>query len=147
MGRRTRACALFLLVLAPLAASLVLVGGASAAGVRCEEMVLADWSDNGRVDGVYPLRCYQQALAIMPTDLRDYTNASDAIHRALTRAVTATGSRGLGTEVAVGSTTQVGADETRALPLPLVLLVGVSVAVLAAGTLDHLARRRRTSRD
>lgn len=147
MGRRTRVCAGFLLLLALLAASLAVASAASAAGVRCEEKVLQDWSDNGRVDGLYPLRCYQEALAKMPTDLRDYTNASDAIHRALTRAVSSAGKRGLGSEFAVGSPLRVGADETRSVPLPLMLLAGLSVAVLAAGFLGHLARRRRNPHD
>lgn len=147
MGRRTRASALFLLLLlAPLAASLALVGGASAAGVRCEEKVLADWSDNGRVDGVYPLRCYEEALAKMPTDLRDYTNASDVIQRALTRAVSSAGKRGLGSDLAVGSATDVGSGTTRTLPLPLIALLAVSVVILAAGVLGHLTRRRRAPR-
>jgi hypothetical protein len=146
MGRRTRVSAGFLLLLASLAASLVVAGGASAAGVRCEEKVLADWSDNGRVDGVYPLRCYQQALAKMPTDLRDYTNATDAIHRALTRAVSSAGKR-FGTRVAIGDAPRVGADRTTALPLPLIVLVGISVAVLSAGMFAHLARRRRARPD
>jgi hypothetical protein len=145
MGRRSRVSAGFFLLLAPLAAALVFAVGASAAGVRCEQKVLADWSENGRVDGVYPLRCYQEALARMPTDLRDYTDATDAIHRALTRAVSSTGKR-FGTRVTVGAS-QVGADRTTALPLPLIVLVGVSVAVLSAGTLAHLARRRRTPHD
>ena len=142
MGRRSRVSAGFFLLLAPLAAALVVAGGASAADVRCEQKVLADWSDNGRVDGVYPLRCYQEALAKMPTDLRDYTNATDAIHRALTRAVSSTGTR-FGTRVTAGAAPQLGADRTTALPLPLMVLVGVSAAVLSAGTLAHLARRRR----
>lgn len=146
MGRRSRVSAGFLLLLAPLAASLTIAGGATAAGVRCEQKVLADWSDNGRVDGVYPLRCYQEALATMPADLRDYTNATDAIHRALTRAVSSAGTR-FGTRVTVGAAPQVGAGRTTALPLPLIVLVGVSVAVLSAGTLAHLARRRRLRPD
>lgn len=146
MGRRTRACALFLLLLAPVAASLVRAGGASAAAERCRVKVLADWSENGRVDGVYPLRCYQEALATMPADLRDYSDASDAIHRALARALSSAGRRGLGSDLAFGSRPRVGSDPTKALPLPLIALVAVSLAVLAAGTLPHLARRRRTSR-
>lgn len=144
MGRTARAVAGFLLFLAPIAASLAFAGGASSAGIRCEEKVLGDWSDNGRIDGIYPLRCYQEALAKMPTDLRDYTNATDVIHRALTRAVSSAAERASGTRVAAGVSPQVsGVDRAKAFPLPLVLLVAVSVAVLSAGALGHLARRRR----
>ena len=48
--------------------------------------MIADWSDNGRVDGVYTLDCYQTAIDAIPVDLRDYTNAADVISRALTAA-------------------------------------------------------------
>jgi len=148
MGRRTRVGAgWFLFFVAPLAAWLTIVSGASAASTRCEEKVLSDWSDNGRVDGVYPLRCYQEALAKMPTDLRDYTNATDVIHRALTRAVSSAGERGLGTPVAAGATPQAGPDRAKDLPMPLIVLLGLSVAVLGAGVVGHVARRRRTLGD
>ena len=86
-------------------------------------------------------------MAKMPADLRDYTNAGDVIQRALTRAVTSSGERGLGTQVAAGTTPNLGGGSTTALPLPLLVLIGVSAAVLTAGLLGHLARRRRISSD
>ena len=49
--------------------------------------MLGDWSDNGRIDRVYALPCYEEAIATLPTDIRDYTNASDVIDRAMTTAV------------------------------------------------------------
>ncbi len=146
MGRTARAVLGLLFFVAPLT-SLAVAGEASAAGALCGEKVLSDWADNGRIDGVYPLSCYQEAMAKMPTDLRDYTNAGDVIQRALTRAVTSSGERGLGAPVAAGSTPSVGGESTTALPLPLLVLVGVSAAVFAAGALGHLARRRRVSPD
>jgi hypothetical protein len=144
MGRTGRA-SLGLLFFVAVLTSLALAGGASAAGSLCGDKVLSDWADNGRLDGVYPLRCYQAAMSKMPADLRDYTDAGDVIQRALTRAVTSSGERG--TEVAAGTTPNVGGESTSALPLPLLVLIGVSVAVLAAGVLGHLARRRRVPSD
>jgi len=146
MVRTARALVWLLFLVVPLT-SLALAGGASAAGSRCGERVLSDWADNGRIDGEYPLRCYQEAMAKMPADLRDYTNAGDVIQRALTRAVTSSGERGLGTQVAAGTTPNLGGGSTTALPLPLLVLIGVSAAVLTAGLLGHLARRRRISSD
>ena len=147
MRRTGRAVVGVLVVLlAVLLSSLSATGNAAAAGARCEEKVLMDWSDNGRVDGLYPLHCYQLALARMPTDLRDYTNASDAIHRALTQAASASGKKSAA-QLAAGTTPAVGANDPSSLPLPLVALIGVSLAVLAAGSVGYVARRRRAPDD
>jgi hypothetical protein len=137
------ACAGIVIAIAGIGA--VLAGTAAASSVSCQERVLTDWSDNGRVDGIYPLHCYQQALTSMPSDLRDYTNASDAIQRALTRAATRSASAP-GEEsqrVAAGAGAQIAGPGPAAVPLPLIVLAGVSAAVLGAGGLGWLARRRR----
>jgi len=67
-------------------ACLVLVGstpGQPPAGVPCWQRVIADWSDNGRVDRTYPLACYRAAVKHLPEDLRAYSSAPDEIDRAL----------------------------------------------------------------
>jgi hypothetical protein len=53
------------------------------AATPCWERVIADWSDNGRVDRTYPLSCYREAVRHMPEDLRAYSSAPAAIDRAL----------------------------------------------------------------
>lgn len=138
-----RACAgILVLIAATLAA---LAGAPTAAAGSCEEKVLLDWSDDGRVDAIYPLHCYQGALTSMPSDLRDYTNASDAIQRALANATTRSspGSSEGTSRVAAGSVVQVGGPGPDEIPLPLIALATVSLAVLAAGSLGWIARRRR----
>jgi hypothetical protein len=45
--------------------------------------VVNDWYDNGRVDRVYELHCYQAAIRILPVDVRDYSSAREDIQRAL----------------------------------------------------------------
>ncbi len=68
-------------------AAAVLASGAIAdraqAAAPCWERVIADWSDNGRVDHTYPLACYRDAVNHMPEDLRAYSSAPDEIDRAL----------------------------------------------------------------
>jgi hypothetical protein len=71
-----------------LAAALVVLGvpatgvvGAGAAS-DCGERVIADWRD-GRIDGVYELRCYEEAVEALPEDVRAYSSAADDIRRAL----------------------------------------------------------------
>jgi hypothetical protein len=143
MGRTARAGAGLFIVLAALTAMSAHTGAAFAAGVRCEEKVLTDWSDNGRVDGMYSLHCYQDAIEKMPTDLRDYTNATDAINRALARRVTAEGVPGGDPPLAAGAVP--AASGSSSIPLPLLVLAAVSVVVLGAGGVGYLSRRRRGS--
>ena len=58
-------------------------GGPASAATPCGKKVLADWFDNGRIDRLYPLNCYEEAIDAIPDDLRDYADAEDVITRAL----------------------------------------------------------------
>src|SRR5919204_2989862 len=71
------------LIVAALACTAALPAPAAAATKPdCAARVLKDWSD-GRLDRIYPVRCYQSALDRMPEDMRSYTTAPDDIQRAL----------------------------------------------------------------
>jgi hypothetical protein len=63
-------------------ASLLVLPAPAAAAVPCWQLVIDDWGD-GRIDRTYPTACYAAALQHLPTDVRNYTDASDQIHRAL----------------------------------------------------------------
>jgi hypothetical protein len=123
-----------------LAASMIVLGLATTAkaATSCDQRILVDWSDNGRVDGVYPLPCYDEAIDALPGDIRDYTNAEEVIGRALTAA--------LRTAPEVGGQA-VDSTETDAADLPLVPLLGAgfAVVVVLAGGLALLVRRRAAS--
>ena len=106
--------------------------GASA----CATAVLRDWSEDGSVAPKYSLPCYEEAIDALPTDIRDYTNAEDAISRALSSAVR------------TSTPAQPVADQSaRSVPLPLVGLSGLALAVLGAGSLGYVVRRRRATDD
>ena len=75
-----------LLVLGALASLLALAGPAAAAQ-PCGRQVIDDWYDDGRVDGTYPIHCYDDAIEILPRDVRDYSSAKDDIQRAMTAAL------------------------------------------------------------
>ena len=63
---RTFACTLALLASA---LTFLAFGAASAyATTSCAKKVLADWFDNRRIDGFYPLHCYQEAIAAVPPE-------------------------------------------------------------------------------
>jgi hypothetical protein len=148
----------------------------SAAGTPCGEKVLADWFDNGRIDRIYPLHCYEEAIDAIPRDLRDYADAEDVIARALQAAINGDlapggidptpgdeppdggGSGGGGSSpgdprdrTPPGETPEaapeVDTSGLSSLPIPLLVLGGMSVALLAAGGLGYLSRRRAALAD
>ena len=57
--------------------------GTAAAATPCGKKVLADWFDNGRIDRLYKVNCYEEAIDAIPADLRDYADAEEVITRAL----------------------------------------------------------------
>ena len=134
---------------------------------KCGDKVLADWYDNGRIDRLYKLHCYEDALDSIPSDLRDYANAEDIISRALQAAVDGEldpggpdPSPGDGTPGGSGNqppdsepdpntpnppegevAPDVDTSGISSVPLPLIVLALMSVALLTAGGLGYLRRR------
>ncbi|HZQ82667.1 MAG TPA: hypothetical protein VFB25_11895 [Gaiellaceae bacterium] len=71
-------------------ALLALVGAGAhapraAAATPCWKALLTDWYD-GRIDNVYPIHCYTDALKHLPSDVQEYSSAHDDILRALQNA-------------------------------------------------------------
>jgi hypothetical protein len=85
-----RAFAWALVLLAVAAAALATAPAASAAPtvptVACWKRLLNDWFD-GRIDNAYPVRCYRQAIANLPDDVKAYADAEADIRRALLAAI------------------------------------------------------------
>lgn len=74
----------WLACLAIVAASLTAAVPAGASSTdACAQRVIRDWYDGGRVDGVYPLRCYRAAIQALPEDVLQYSDARNEIERAL----------------------------------------------------------------
>ena len=121
----------------------------------CAERMLSDWRDDGRIDYLYPLRCYDEAIDAIPADLVPYADADEVIARALQSALR---EQGVTTPRAPGkqrqhegesppslppTTPPVNTSATTALPLPLIVLGSLALALLATGGLGWAARRRR----
>jgi hypothetical protein len=162
----------FLAVLVGALAALSLSGTATAA-TPCGDKVLADWFDNGRIDRLYPLHCYEEAIDAIPADIRDYANAEQVISRALQLALSgeldpvggpdptpgddsggAGGTAGSGgPDGESGSATDpeaapaVDTSGPSSIPIPLVVLGGMALALLAAGALGYASRRRQAARE
>ena len=69
-------------VLAALVSMLIATAPANAAA-SCGRQVIDDWYADGRIDGTYELHCYDDAIEILPRDVRDYSSAKEDIQRAL----------------------------------------------------------------
>jgi hypothetical protein len=147
---------------------LALPGQASAA-TPCWERVLNDWLKDGRIDGTYSVKCYQQALKNAPEDLRDYSNVTDVIQAAMQNALsspskTGSGNEGPGETPPGGPTSgdkprqtqgvpdpsyyrrgidSLGTTKADSLPIPLLVLAGLgTLLLLAAGGLAATKRIR-----
>ena len=154
-------------VLVAVSLSLAFTSSAGAATTPCGKKVLNDWWDNGRVDRLYPLHCYEEAIDGIPQDIRDYSDAEQVISRALQAAVggkLAPGgddpspgdgpTRDPSAPVPGGSPSDPGSGSeaapdvdggTSSVPIPLIVLGGMSLALLAAGGLGYLSRRRQAA--
>jgi hypothetical protein len=176
--RHLLALAALLALLASAFVALATSAPASAAAkTACGDQVLADWFDNGRIDRLYPLHCYEDAIDAIPDDLRDYADAEEVISRALQSALRgqlAPGGTdptpgedpsGSNDQPSSGGTTgtdgpddpgsnggseaapDVDTSGPSSVPIPLIVLGGMSLALLAAGGLGYLSRRRQAAHD
>jgi hypothetical protein len=122
-----------LIVLASVAAMLA-VSEPAPAQTSCGTKLLRDWSD-GRIDGVYPVRCYRLALANMPEDIRIYSSAESDIKRALQARVRRAPVKATTVKSAAPASSRHDGGG-----VSLWLVVGITAAVLAAGSLIALVR-------
>ena len=53
----------------------------------CWKTLINDWYD-GRIDGIYAIHCYREALKHLPADVDTYSSARDDIKQALQRRIT-----------------------------------------------------------
>ena len=166
----------FVAVLAVAVSAFAALSTASPAGAatECGKKVLADWFDNGRIDRLYPLNCYEEAIDAIPDDLRDYADAEDVITRALQAALRGDlapggadptpndddpngpgngnggsgdgGSDGNGSGGNPQAAPDVDTSGPSSVPIPLLVLGGMSLALLAAGGLGYLSRRRHAGK-
>ena len=114
-------------------AAMLAISEPASAKTNCGSKLLKDWSD-GRIDGVYPVRCYRLALANMPEDVRIYSTAESDIQRALQAKVRAE------TPVKAAALESTPASSKQDRGVSLWLVVGITAAVLGAGSLLALVR-------
>jgi len=181
--RSLRPCLVAVVVALSAIAALSFAGTAGAA-TKCGQQVLADWYDNGRIDKLYPLNCYEEAIDGIPDDIGPYVDAEDVITRALQGALredlvpggcdpSTDGSKddcarlpgggsngGNGDNGGDGGGGDDGSDPSAdppdvapnvdtsgpsSVPIPLLVLGGMSILLLGAGGLGYVSRRRQAA--
>jgi hypothetical protein len=146
---------------------------AAAAGTPCWKKLLNDWYD-GRIDGSYQRHCYNDALKHLPADVSTYSSAHDDIQRALqtalakqraagktvgpntmikpaggTNGTTTTGTStlpGRDPDKGGGLAGQVSSGSPSSLPVPLLVLGGLALLLVAAGGAGLVAKRIQARR-
>ncbi|HXY86246.1 MAG TPA: hypothetical protein VEH52_12270 [Gaiellaceae bacterium] len=153
------------LVLAALAAVLAFGVARAGATAPCWELLLNDEYD-GHIDHTYPLHCYTEALAHLHPDIQIYGSYYDDIHRAMEAAILAyhnqngpgdpppdtpvPAQRSLQTHSDKGFIQSVASDlgpgNATSIPLPLLILAGLGLLLIAAAGASYGARRLQARR-
>ncbi len=120
------------LLMAMLGTVAALTGAAfvAPAGAASLNPVVADCNAHGRLTQTYSLGELQTALSTLPADVKEYTNCSDVINRAL---LAQTGSH---------SNSESGGGGSGGSFLPTPVIVILVLLVLAAATFGAMAVRR-----
>jgi len=178
LPHRTSAAATLVKRLLPIALSAfagvlaaLTLAGPAAASTPCWKTLNNDWYD-GRIDRVYPVACYRQALEHMPEDIAQYSSLRDDINRALAAAIAGGGdgtnngtpSAGTfyggptsGSETTAASAgrkdgsapvkqalNSIGPGSADSVPIPLIVLGALAIVLLALGSAGFVARRMQT---
>jgi hypothetical protein len=161
-------CVKRLLLLVTLLA-VALPGPASAATSPCRNKVFNDWYPDGKIASTYPIACYQDALKHMPPDAAIYSSLGDDVRAAMRAAVRR--SQGLTAPLEVGHGPKaIGAGSVKSAlvsihnttrdpastgvvatassaPLPILVLGGIALALVAAGAIGVGVRHARGRRN
>jgi hypothetical protein len=126
----------------------------AAAQKPCWRQIQDEWVNTNHVSPIYPLHCYREAIAHIPNDLRQYSSLEDMILTARQQAA-----RGVRTPQAHGQSTnrssandpgsglydqaidKLGPTNADSIPLPLMILAGLSLILIAAGGAGLVSRR------
>jgi hypothetical protein len=138
--------------------------GAAAASAKtpCWRQIQNDWVDNRSIKTTYPLHCYREAIAHVPEDLRQYSSIEEDILAARQLAARGRTLQGRLRQPPQPNSTaeqndpdqtvfaqgfdKLGPDNADSMPLPLLILAGLSLLLIAAGGAGLISRRLRARR-
>jgi hypothetical protein len=153
-----------LITTAVLAATTALAVGAGSASAAqsCGRTVINDWYVDGTIDGRYSADCYRQALSRVPEQQKIYSDLPEELTRGLRAAVAREAPHGVKNarktirqpagHKSSGPIQRVlgelGPSRADSIPVPLIILAGVALVLIAAGAASAIHRRlggRRSS--
>jgi len=142
----------------------------AASPAPCWQLLMNQWYQ-GEIKTIFPLDCYHQAIQHLPTDIQVYSSARDDITKALQAAVSYDSRLKAASQTTTGATTTTpkpkppvikthgpgtpSASSAPAIlnsaspggassfPLPLLILGGLAILLVAAGGIGLLIRRRQ----
>jgi hypothetical protein len=158
-----------LILFVALAATAGSIGVGTARASTCSQALIHDWYVDGRVDQTYAVHCYREALKNIPEDQIVYGSLRDDLTRALlavtrdkgghvgpdTLVPPAPGAKGDGN--GTGGTGHdegffgrlakaLGPDTADSIPVPLLVLGGLALLLIAAAGVSFAARRMQARR-
>ena len=155
--RRVITCA----ALAAIAA--LALGAGSASAKSCGGVVINDWYVDGTIDKAYPASCYREALSRVPEQAKIYSDLPEQLNRGLRAALAKEAKGGVASATktiqqpggrqpaasqgkkASGPIQQVlgelGPDRADSIPIPLMILAGAAILLIAAGAVSAVVRR------
>jgi hypothetical protein len=155
-----------LILIVAIAAVAGSVGVGTARASTCSQALIHDWYVDGRVDQTYAVHCYREALKNIPEDQVVYGSLRDDLTRALL-AVTRDkggppspdtlvppdpnakgGPNGDGHDEGFFSrlAKALGPDTADSIPVPLLVLGGLALLLIAAAGVSFLTRRMQARR-
>ena len=150
-----------------LALALMIGAKPAAAKTACWKLVVNDWVEDSRIDRTYPRACYSDALKNVPNDVRDYSSFEEDVRSALQRlgrndrllqssdgSTPDTPTRRPGSadeaeprpEYFQQAFDKLGPREADSMPIPLMILAGMALLLVAAGAGGLITRRLRARR-
>jgi hypothetical protein len=138
----------------------------------CSKALVHDWLVDGRVDKTYPVHCYREALRTIPEDQLVYGTLRDDLNRALQNTIRenngdvnsdtpvpgflALGGGGGGGDGPSGTggtggvfhwlAHTLGPNTAESVPVPLLVLGGLAIALMAAAGISFFARGMQARR-
>ena len=137
---------------------------------RCSSALINDWLFDGRIDKTYPVHCYREALKDVPEDQIVYGTLRQDLTRALQSAVRQNGGHVTDDTLVVPVASSDGSDPpngtsassdqgfvhwvahalgpntAESIPVPLLILGGLALALMAAAGVSLVARRVQARR-
>jgi len=138
------------------ALALAVAAPPASAKAACWKQIIDDWVDDGAIQHAYPLHCYGDAVKHVPNDLQQYTGIVDDINAARQRAARSRVLFGNNPPTTQADTQndpdssvynsaidRLGPTNSDSLPLPLLILAGLALIMVAAGAVGLATRHLR----